>query len=374
MLVKKQGIYVILSLMKKTIVHIVTTMNMGGLESLIISLFKELHLTYEFVFIVQKRGYHHFFDDIERLGGRIYPVYRETIIDYITYLIRLNRTLKRINANVIHSHIDTLSSIPLMIAKRNNYKIRIAHSHNSNQELNLYYPLKVLFKSIIKFYATELIACSREAGNWMFGKSNYHYIPNAIDTVNFRFDIKKRLQIRKQLNLEKNFVIGHVGRFNHQKNHIFLIEIFKEISIKNTNAKLILIGEGPLKDYIIAKIRDLSLSDRVIVLSPVGNVNYYYSAFDYFIFPSLYEGMSLALIEAQVAGLKCLVSDNITLDCLNINNSRSLNLKLSQKQWADAVLFDRYSRQSNEGLENFIVNFDIKVYASRIVQLYEADC
>ena len=360
--------------MKKTIVHIVTTMNMGGLESLLISLFRELHLEYNFVFIVQKRGYHHFFDEIEQLGGRIYPVYRETIIDFITYLIRFNNTLKKINANVIHSHIDTLSSIPLMIAKRNNYKIRIAHSHNSNQEFNLNYPLKLLFKSIIKFYATELIACSHEAGNWMFGKSNYHYIPNAIDINKFRFDKTKRQEIRKQLKLEKNFIIGHIGRFNHQKNHSVLIEIFREISKKNTNAKLILIGEGPLRENIISKIQDLTLSDRVIILSPLSNVNYYYSAFDYFIFPSLYEGMSLALIEAQVSGLKCLLSDNITIDSVYSTNSKSLSINIPPIQWADEVSFDTYSRKSNEDLERFIVNFDIKVYASRIVQIYEHEC
>lgn len=358
--------------MKKVIVQFVTTMNRGGLESLLVSLYKELHESYVFIFIVQKRGRHHYFDEIEQLGGKVYSVYRENLFDYLNYLNRLNELLKLINANVIHSHIDTLSAFPLVIAKRRNYVNRIAHSHNSNQEINWYYPLKLLLKSLIRFYSTDLIACSRESGEWMFGNNNpFHFIPNAIDVDKFRFDLKNRNAIRTQLNCKKNFVIGHVGRFNKQKNHLFLIDIFNEISKKNINAKLVLIGEGPLKNKIINRIQKYFLTDKVIILPPVSNIHKFYSSFDYFIFPSLYEGMSLALIEAQVSGLKCLLSNKITLDSVFMDNTELMDLDLSSKRWADKVFFDTYDREnSSKQLENFISNFDIKSYAERISKIY----
>lgn len=360
--------------MKRKIVHIVTTMNRGGLESLVMSLFRQMRSDFDFVFVVQKRGKHDYFDEIEKLGGQVVGIYRENFIDYLSYFIKMNQQLKRLNSEIIHSHIDTLSAIPLIIAKSNSYKIRIAHSHSSNQELNFYYPLKLLLKNLIRRHATVLVACSLEAGKWLYGKqSSFHYVPNGIDISRFRFKLEKRSIVRSEYGWQNNFVIGHIGRFNKVKNHNYLIQIFREVSKKREDAILVLIGNGPTKVRIQELVKYLNLIDKVVFLPSLNDTDKFYCGFDYFVFPSLFEGMSLAILEAQVSGLKCLLSNNITQESVFSNNSLCLDLSLSPRDWAEKIDFSFYDRsKESEELLKFSKKFDIKNTIDSFRNIYES--
>lgn len=360
--------------MKKKVVHVVTTMNRGGLESLIMSLFKQMKSDFEFIFIVQKRGNQKYFDEIEALGGKIHLVPRENIIDYLFFIPRLDKILNTIGANILHSHIDTLSAIPLMVSKKQDYKIRISHSHTSNQEVDLLYPIKFLMKKLIRFYATDAIACTMAAGNWMFGrKTFFHYIPNAIETDRFRFSALKRDFVRDKFGWESKFVIGHVGRFNKVKNHAFLIEVFREFSITNNDSILVLIGEGPLREQVFQKVCSYGLENKVFFIEPSDKVDHYYCSFDTFVFPSLFEGMSLAVLEAQTSGLRCLLSNTISSDSIFYLNSTILDIKDSPSYWANNItkkFYDR-DRESSELLD-FIIRLDIKSASSKLSEIYES--
>lgn len=361
--------------MKKTIVHVVTTMNRGGLESLVMTLYKYLNEDYHFVFIVQKRGHHHYFDEIANLGGTVIGVYRESLWDYLSFLPQLKRVLGSLNSKIIHSHIDTLSAIPLRFAKKQGYVIRIAHSHNSNQEYNHLLPIKLLMKKLTLSYATNLVACSYDSGYWMFGKSNpFLYLPNGIDTKKFLFNKVKREFIRNKYGWGSNVVIGHVGRFNKQKNHTFLIDVFHSLVKLRDDVVLVLIGDGPLKSNIIEKALRLNILEKITIISPLDHIDYYYSAFDYFLFPSLYEGMSLALLEAQVSGVKCIISNNITPESILKLTTTTLDIKKSPESWVSNIDFRPYDREIETlELREFIDKVDIKTTITKIREIYESN-
>lgn len=360
--------------LKKDVIQFVTTMNRGGLETLLMSLYREVNKEYRFIFCVQKRGHHHYFDEILELGGLIVPIYRENILDYLTYFYRLNVFFKFNKAQILHSHIDTLSVIPVFFSKKNGYIKRISHSHTSNQKIDLKFPFKLLFRNLISKYSSDLVACSYESGKWMYGnKVKFKYIPNGIDTFRYRYSTSKRTEIREKHSIENKFVIGHVGRFDKIKNQKYLIDILDSISNHHPNTILFMIGDGPLKNSVVRYGKSLNLEDRIITLPSVSEIEAYYSAFDFFIFPSLYEGMSLALIEAQVSGLRALVSDNCVDDSLCDDNTISASLSLGPVEWANLINYDYYNRSVNSnGLNEFIQKVDISVFVNRMKGLYDS--
>lgn len=354
------------------ILHVVTYMGRGGLETMIMNYYRHIDREkIQFDFLVHRDFKADYDDEIEQLGGKIYRVSR--LIPWSkNYKNQLNTFFKRHKEyKIIHVHQDCLSSVILKVAKENNIPVRIAHSHNSNQDKNLKYIIKLFYKQFIPKYATHLMACGKEAGDWMFNGKEYQIMNNAIDVSLYTYNEQIAKTKRKELGInEDTFVLGHVGRFFPQKNHHFLIDIFKELHQLNPNSKLLLVGDGELRKEIEDKVKTLNLQDDVIFTGVRSDVNELMQAMDFFIFPSLYEGLGIVLIEAQASGLSCLVTDTLPLECEVINQFERLSLKESSKSWANEILKNKDYIRETDANKLIEAGFDIISNAQWLEDFY----
>lgn len=222
--------------------------------------------------------------------------------------------------DVVHCHLDWyMNSYVCFLAMLAGVKKRVAHHHQAYHPANLLLKsLSVLFRAPCKLFATHWLACGEAAaingwGKRAVAKGKVKILPNAVDPERFKFDENARKEIRARYGIgDKDFVIGHVGRFYPQKNHEFLIDVFAKVLGQKPSAKLLLLGDGPLKEKILNKVKFLKILDKVIFAGLQKDPAPFYCAMDLFCFPSLWEGLPLTLVEAQYSGLPCLVSDSIT--------------------------------------------------------------
>ncbi|MGI6710760.1 MAG: glycosyltransferase family 1 protein [Bacilli bacterium] len=322
-------------------------MSLGGIESFImnnIRLFDTNKFKIDFVIDGFETGVYD--QEIIKKGMKIFNVPtrgRHPISNYK----QISTIIAKGNYDIVHSHLDAMGVIALRIAKKHKVKVRIAHSHNTRHLTNniLKWFLNEIARFLIRFYATDYVACSSPAGKWMFGKrkikkGEVKIFPNAIDYEKFVFNEDKRKEIREKYNIEDEFVIGHIGRFDYQKNHKFLIELIKKISNKNNNTLLIMIGDGHLKNKIKLYSKKINVENNVLFIDGVKNIYDYYNIFDIFCLPSHFEGLGIVLVEAQVNGLKCIASNNIPsevniLDKVDFISNAKLDL------WVDKILETR---------------------------------
>lgn len=249
-------------------------------------------------------------DYYKLLAERNISVIQLKSINTFKYIIELKKVLKANGYSAIHIHGNSSAvTKELLAGKMAGIKKRIVHSHNTTCN----HPIIHFFtKWMISALATHRVSCSKAAGKWMFGRKSFRVIPNGIDLENFRFNKKYRHEIRKKLNLKDELLIGHVGKFNNQKNQIYLLNLIKNIKKSGKSIKLCLIGDGVNKNRVLQAIRDNSLESEVILLGELSGTNKYYNAFDLFIMPSRYEGLPLVAIEAQANGLPVFLSTKIT--------------------------------------------------------------
>ena len=276
--------------------------------------------------------------EIEALGGRLYAVptyHRLPAFESALYGLFTSHPEWRI----VHSHMNALSVFVLGQAKKAGVPVRIAHSHSTwgkgEAKKNA---AKAVLRPLANKYPTERLACSRAAGEWLFGKgAPFEIMYNAIDLDRFWFSEPARARARAGLGLVGDaFVIGHVGRFMAQKNHQFLLEVFEQVAKKRDDAVLALVGTGEAEARAESWVRERGLSDKVKFLGQREDVNELYQAFDAFALPSLYEGLGLVGVEAQVAGLPCLLSDRITREVDVTGTCQFLPID-DPKTWADAL-------------------------------------
>lgn len=233
----------------------------------------------------------------------------------VRYVKTLAKALKSEKYEVVHSQMDAMNGLVLLVAKLCGVPIRISHSHNTSALTRN--PIKRIVQSfsrkLIKISATDFMACSHAAGEWLYGKScNFQVIPNAIDTTRFTFNNELRTRKRIHEKLEDSTVIGCIGRFDYQKNQEFLIHVMSELRDNSRNFKLVLVGDGKDKSTVQAMVEQLGLQDVVLFVKSTSKVESWYNAFDIFVMPSRFEGLSVAAIEAQTNGLKCLFSDRVS--------------------------------------------------------------
>lgn len=298
------------------VLHVVVNMNRGGAETLIMNLYRNMDREkIQFDFLTCKSGT--FDDEIMELGGKIHQIPYVTEVGHRNYLKKLRQFFQENPTyKIVHSHMDKMSGFILKAAKRENVPIRIAHSHNTESEGSL--PVKAY-----KWYAgchinssaTHHYACSHYASKWLFGaKSSEAFIlKNGIQLDTFQFNPEVRYAVREKLQIKESaLVLGHVGRFNQQKNHLFLLDIFYGVNKAWPNSILILVGDGPLDSEIMEKITALNLENKVYMLGVREDIHHLLNAFDIFVFPSRHEGLPVTLVEAQGAGLPCVISNKIT--------------------------------------------------------------
>lgn len=300
------------------VLHMIAVLEMGGSQSMVMNIYRSIdRRKVQFDFIVDHPDRDiKLRKEIESLGGKIYfmPTFKGTNIcevqkSWKTFFLT-HREYK-----ILHTHSRSYASIYLPIAKKCGLKT-IAHSHSTSNGAGITGYIKDLLQMPLRYQADYLFACSKEAGEWLFGKKyvkskKFRIIPNAIDTKRFVFNLEIRNRIREELGVSNNFIIGHVGRMTYPKNHIFLLKMFAKFSRKIKNAKLLLVGDGELMENMVKEAKNLGIDNNVIFVGSKLNIYDYYQAMDFFIFPSIWEGLGIAIIEAQASGLHCLVSDAV---------------------------------------------------------------
>lgn len=361
---------------KIRILQIVPNMQAGGLESLIMNIYRNIDRNkVQFDFLVHYSERKHFDDEIESLGGKIYRLPLRDNNNIIKYIVQLNRFYKEHSEyKVIHCHMSSIGFINFLVAKRNGIKVRIAHSHNSATDGSVKGKIKRLMMLPYKYVTTKNYACSTEAGKYLYGKKEFEIIPNSIDVKKYIFSKEKREEIRKKYNIPNDaIVLGHIGRFNVQKNHAFLIEVFKNlVDNSNKNYYLLLVGDGELKSKIEELVNQYNIEDKVIFTGVVSDTWNYYSCMDAFLLPSLFEGLPVVGVEAQANGLSVLLADNITRE-VEINDN-VYYIKNNISEWVENVEKMQIKKfeerfECNKNVLN--TNFNISFLAKKLEKEYE---
>lgn len=349
------------------ILQIVPNMQQGGLENFIMNIYRNIDRTkVQFDFLVHYNEKKFFDDEIEKLGGKIYRFSLRDDNNIIKYIKELNKFYKEHpEYKVIHCHMSSIGFLNFIIAKRNGIKVRIAHSHNANTEKSLKGFIKKILIKPLKYVSTVNFACSQKAGKFLFGNKRFEVIYNAIDVHRFEYNPDVRKKIREEYNLEDFFVVGHIGRFNVQKNHEFLIDVFNELLKSKQKLKLILIGEGELQDKIKNKVKELKIEDNVLFLGVRNNVNEFYQAMDCFVLPSFFEGLPVVGVEAQASGLTCIFSDRITKE-INLTEKVKFVSINSINDWINALKNLKLNDDRKKNLELIYENYEIKNIAQKL--------
>lgn len=372
------------------ILHIVGSMQRGGIETFLMNIYRNIdRQKIQFDFMVHTNKECDYDQEVLKLGGKIYSITprRNGIMKN---KMELNEFFKEHKEyKIVHQHVSSLTYVePLKAAKKNNVKIRIIHSHSTIETGGIIHKFFHKYNQFfLKSYATNYLACSDTAGKWLYSRKQYYkrdfqLIKNAINTDKFTYNQEVRKIMRKELGIENKFVVGHIGRFTYLKNHDFLIDIFKEIYDKKKNSVLLLVGDGDLHKNIQEKVNRLNLSDNVIFTGVRSDISELLQAMDVFLMPSHNEGLPVTLIEAQAAGLPCVISKNITNEVEIVKCIEWCALNESPSIWAKKInnSFKSYSRDNtkqeiiNAGFDIYDVSYDIqKMYIESINDIYKPE-
>lgn len=359
------------------ILQVFSVMNRGGAESMIMNIYRNVDRSkVQFDFIVHSTEPGDFDEEIYSLGGRIYSVPRYKGINHVDYVKQWEYFFKKHGYySIIHGHIRSTASIYLKIAKNNNL-LTIAHSHSTSNGKGFESLVKMIFQRKIKVYSDYLFAASSVAGEWLFGKKtisndNFYILNNAIETSKYIYDKSVRENKKRELGIENQTIVGHVGNFKEVKNHSFLFDIFKEFQVSEPDSLLLLVGDGKLRDEFTEKVKQYNLTKKVIFLGSRSDVNELLQAMDIFVFPSIYEGLPVTVIEAQASGLPCLLSNTITEEVAITNNIHFMSLNEPATIWSEKM-FDVLRNHKRESMEKEIYssNYDAKKIAKSLQEFY----
>ena len=324
--------------------------NLGGIETYLYNLYKNADKSkYEFSFLVFDYGKKVCFEDeLEKEGVKFYKITPRTK-KYSKFLKDLKKVYKNNNFDYIHFNLMDLSCFERITYANKYSKARIIiHSHNAGFGKNESFKTRCFHqigKHIIKKIPYFKVACGPHAGKFMFSNKEYIIFNNGIDINKFEFDRENRNKVRESLKIDnKTTIIGIIAKLEKQKNPLFLIDVFNEYKKENKNAKLISVGEGSFKEQMLVKIKEYKIENDVIFLGKRHDVHKIYSAFDIYLMPSLYEGLSISLIEAQVNGLKCYASDGVDKASNITGNVEFISLKKTAKEWAKIILKNKNKR------------------------------
>lgn len=366
--------------MQKTqrILQVFGALNRGGAETMIMNIYRNIDrskIQFDFVkHTNQKCAYE---EEIKKLGGKIYSIPKYKIINHFQYKQSWKKLLKNCpEYKIIHGHMRSTASIYLKIAKQMGL-ITICHSHSTSNGKGIKALVKKILQYKIRFIADYFLGCSKESCVWLYGKkianSNRCFvINNAIDVKKFKYDKNTRKVKRDELNIsESAFVIGNVGRLEVMKNHLYLIQIFKELLVYNEDSFLLIIGKGPEKKKIKKNISKLNLKNKVIILSDRSDVSELMNCMDCYVMPSIYEGLPLTLVEAQCNGIPCYISNNITKEIELTKNIIRISNDVNPKIWAQKIYTSNLERDTKSS-ENIIKKgFDIANVSKTIVNFYK---
>lgn len=309
---------------------------------------------------------------LSNLGVKLYIIPR-SFSNIGLYISKLRKIAMEYDIIHVHGNSATMA-LEMIAAKMAGVKVRIAHSHNTTCNWKV---IDYLARSLFYSLCNGRLACGIEAGKWLFKNKSFNVINNGIEVENFRFNLSLRQSIRYKLGLTNEQVIGHIGNFVDQKNHKYLIEIFRQLQDIHKNSKLLLLGDGPLRISIQSKVEELDLTDKVIFVGSVEKPQDYMNAMDVVVMPSLFEGLPLTLIEEQANGLSIIAADTISPDANLTNNIHFLSLTDKTSNWTRAILNciqnNTHSEYfSDEGISQIKkAGYDLNTVVGTITQYYE---
>lgn len=355
------------------VAQMMTDMNYGGVEMVVMNYYRHIDRTkVQFDFFALEGSSLPQREEIEQLGGRVY------VVPKYTHLFQYEKEIQRIfqenNYQIVHSHMNTLSVFSLYAAKKAGVPNRILHNHSTagkgETRKNI---MKYMLRPFAKMFPTELCACSKFAGEWIYGKkTEFKVFNNGIDLAKYQFDQKRRQSIRRELGIENKKVIGHVGRFCYQKNQEFLIEIFRVLANERNDAVLLLIGEGETELAIREKVSTLGLQDRVYFLGKQTDTSIFYQAMDVFVLPSRYEGLGMVAIEAQACSLPTICSAEVPQEAQVLSSTTFLKLEDGPEAWADAIMLAESQCDRRDTCNELrSAGYDIKLEATKLTTFYE---
>lgn len=313
--------------MKKVLIISTSPIQNDGLSKLIFEIVT--HKTDNYTFEIAAPENVDYIKSIEsNIKGYILPK-KKNVFKYMSSIADI---VKNNNYDIVYIHGNSAMMFPETFATKTSCSSRIlthCHSDSSNYIVGHY-----LIKPLFNLFVDTKIGVSESASNWAYMGKNINTIPNGIDVDRYVFDKNNRDKIRKQLNIKDNeLLIGNVGRFSKQKNQMFLLDVFNEYASTNNNSKLLLIGDGELKQDIINKINKLNLDKKVIILDSVTDIEKYYSAMDVMVLPSIFEGFGLVALEAQANGLPTVVSDVFPKEVFCTDLIDKMPLESNYKEW-----------------------------------------
>lgn len=291
----------------------------------------------------------------------------------VTYYIGLWRTLKK-GYDIVHVHGNSATiTAELLLSWLAGIPVRIAHCHNVTCD---FVKIHKMLQPFMKRLCSYGFACSKDAGKWMFGDGSFEVLPNAFDTKKFVFDKEKRDEIRQSLGLDDAFVVGNVARFNDQKNHPYLLQIFEKVAEKRSDAVLLLVGNGPDLSKIQKAIEQHPYKDKIMYYGITDQVQALYAAMDVFVLPTKYEGLGIVFVEAQINGLPVVTTDCVPREVDISRHTTFLPLQAGPDAWSEAVLknqkkeWERGQFYSNH--LSAIQKYDIFHTVHRLEQVYQA--
>lgn len=371
------------------VLHVLGTTNLGGAESRIMELYRCIDrskVQFDFLVHTDKEG--HYSKEIRELGGHIYSLPRFKVINLAEYRRAIREFFTEHPEFVaVQGHMTSTASIYLPIAKKLNPSIvTIAHARSAGVDKGVKGYITKFLRSSLKKKADYCFTCSKEAGEAVFGKEwvkqgHVLTIPNAIDVNRFQYNEAVRNEVRAELGIQDKFVIGHVGRFGFMKNHTYLVDIFAELCRQREDMALVLIGKGEEEENIHQKLKKLglelfgeeqALENKVLFLGNRFDVERYYQVFDYFVFPSIFEGLPGSVAEAQAAGLHCLISDKITREVALTELVSYRSIEEEPKLWAEEILQNVTNAMVRKDMREAIAQkgFDVNTQAALMEEFY----
>ena len=363
------------------ILQVLPRLRRGGSQAMVMSIYRELDRTnYQFDFIIFTPDHDDYYEEILELGGRVYHFTKLNAKN----LFKVRREWDQFFRNhpeysILHSHVRSFASIYIPIAKKHGLTT-IIHSHSTSNGNNVACFIKSVLEYPLRYQADYLFSCSTEAGKWLFGqkaitKSNYRFIPNAIALDKFLYSVEDRERVRIQYNIGKETVVGHVGGFETPKNHVFIINCFIEFLKLRPNAKLMLVGDGTFENHIRNLCEENLIAEKVIFTGLQSEVGPYLSAMDVFLFPSLWEGLPVSVVEAQASGLQIILSDTITKDVEMTDLLKYYSLTLGPEKWAQTLngMIPTDRRPATEENIERLAGFDCSRTIKKLEQFY-SDC
>ena len=369
------------------VLHVIGIMNRGGAETMIMNLYRHIDRSkVQFDFVENSSEPAVFDEEILSLGGRIFRCPHYNGKNHFTYVKWWNDFFKAHPKEypIVHGHLGSTASIYLSVAKKYG-AYAIAHSHSSGTDHSLHANLYQIMSYNTRNVADYFFACSEAAGKERFGSkvvSGDHYavLNNAIDVNRFSYNPSVRNAVRDELGIGQiQLVVGHIGRYTKEKNHEFILKIFSELKKMDSNARLLMVGDGTLRTHIMQMAEQASLSSDVIFTGVRSDVERLVQAMDVFVLPSLYEGLPVTMVEAQTAGLPCIISDKVPPECILTEGLVDImTLSASPEAWAEKILAKRAIPRTDRRAEIAAHGFDITTEAVKLqdfyLKAYEQNC